>query len=105
MKPDHRNFTLEVNFSKVIMKRSIDQLSGANSNESMDNEMDSTSSRLFLLINQNKELQKELLKNKRTISEARKELELMRRKAREMESLVSLIQRAWSQVSEESVDA
>ena len=61
MKPDHRNFTLEVNFSKVIMKRSIDQLSGANSNESMDNEMDSTSSRLFLLINQNKELQKELL--------------------------------------------
>lgn len=85
------------------MKRSIDHLSGANSNESMDNEMDSTSSRSFLLINQNKELQKELLKNKRTISEARKELELMRRKAREMESLVSLIQRAWSQVGDEGL--
>jgi len=80
------------------MKRSIDHLTGTNSNESVDNEMDSISSRSFLLINQNKELQKELLKNKRTISEARKELELMRRKAREMESLVSLIQRAWSQV-------
>lgn len=87
------------------MKRSIDQLSGANNNESVDNDMDISSSRSFLLINQNKELQKELLKNKRTISEARKELELMRRKAREMESLVSLIQRAWSQVSKDSIYA
>ncbi len=36
---------------------------------------------------------------KRTIAEGRKELELMRRKSREMEALVSLIQRAWSQVN------
>lgn len=40
--------------------------------------------------------------NKRTIVEARKELELMRRKAREMETLVSLVQRAWSQLDIDS---
>ena len=87
------------------MKRPIDQVSsGATSNESTDNnDMDSTSSRAFLLVHQNKELQKELMKNKRTIGEARKELELMRRKAREMESLVSLIQRAWSQLDIDSL--
>lgn len=56
------------------------------------------SSRSFLLVSQNKSLNKELMRNKRSIAEARKELELMRRKSREMESLVSLIQRAWSQV-------
>ena len=49
-------------------------------------------------MSQNKSLNRELMRNKRTIAEARKELELMRRKSREMESLVSLIQRAWSQV-------
>jgi hypothetical protein len=42
------------------------------------------------------------MENKRTIAEARKELELMRRKAREMETLVSLIQRAWSQLDIDS---
>lgn len=57
------------------------------------------SSKSFLLISQNKSLNKELMRNKRSIAEARKELELMRRKSREMESLVSLIQRAWSQVN------
>ena len=52
----------------------------------------------FLLKSQNRSLSKEVSRNKRTLTEARKELDLMRRKAREMESLVSLIQRAWSQV-------
>jgi predicted ribosome quality control (RQC) complex YloA/Tae2 family protein len=57
-----------------------------------------TSAKSFLLVSQNRSLNRELQRNKRTIAEARKELELMRRKSREMESLVSLIQRAWSQV-------
>lgn len=78
------------------MKRSIDHVS-SNDIESSANDGE-LSGKTFLLINQNKALNKELLKNKRAISEARKELELMRRKSREMESLVSLIQRAWSQV-------
>lgn len=55
----------------------------------------------FLLVSQNKSLSRELIRSKRSVIEARKELELMRRKSREMESLVSLIQRAWSQVSYE----
>jgi hypothetical protein len=53
----------------------------------------------FHLLSQNKTLSIEMLRNKRTIAEGRRELELMRRKSREMEALVSLIQRAWSQVS------
>lgn len=39
-----------------------------------------------------------MLNKKRIIQEARRELELMRKKSREMEALVSLIQRAWSQL-------
>lgn len=38
------------------------------------------------------------MRNKRSIAETRKELEFLRSKHREMESLVSLIQRAWSQL-------
>jgi hypothetical protein len=49
-------------------------------------------------VSKNKAMQLELTKNKRAIAEARKELEMMRKKNREMESLVSLIQRAWSQL-------
>lgn len=52
----------------------------------------------MILTSQNKALGLEMLSYKRAIAEGRKELELMRRKSREMESLVSLIQRAWSQV-------
>jgi hypothetical protein len=40
----------------------------------------------------------ELSKNKRSLNEARKELDMMRKKTREMESLVSIIQRGWSQL-------
>jgi hypothetical protein len=50
------------------------------------------------LEHQNRSLSLELLRNKRTIAETRKELEFLRTKHREMESLVSLIQRAWSQL-------
>jgi hypothetical protein len=39
-----------------------------------------------------------MLRYKRQLSEARKELDMIRGKSREMESLVSIIQRAWSQV-------
>ena len=52
----------------------------------------------FLLSSQNKSLCLELARSKRSISEARKELLIMRRKTMEMQSLVSLIQRTWSQV-------
>ena len=55
-------------------------------------------SNLFVLVSQNKALSLEMMSYKKTITEGRKELELMRRKSREMEALVSLIQRAWSQV-------
>ncbi|RYG66388.1 hypothetical protein EON64_09905, partial [archaeon] len=43
-------------------------------------------------------LQLELASKKHVIAETRKELELMHQKSREMEALVSLIQRAWSQL-------
>ena len=52
----------------------------------------------MFLLQQNKALSKEMFSYKRQISEAKKELELMRSKSREMESLVSIIQRSWSQV-------
>lgn len=52
----------------------------------------------FLLASQNKALAAELFSYKRKLGDARKELELMRAKSHEMESLVSLIQRAWSQL-------
>ena len=60
-------------------------------------EDDSSSS--FLLKSQNRALSLEVARYKRHISESRKELEMMRGKSREMEALVSVIQRAWSQVS------
>jgi hypothetical protein len=63
-----------------------------------DQESEETSTAQFTLLHQNKGLTLELMSSKRSIAEARKELELMRRKSREMESLVSLIQRAWSQL-------
>ncbi len=53
---------------------------------------------MLVVISQNKALSLEMMTYKKTIAEGRKELELMRRKSREMEALVSLIQRAWSQV-------
>lgn len=49
-------------------------------------------------MSKNRALWIELSKNKRSLNEARKELEMMRKKTREMESLVSVIQRAWSQL-------
>ena len=52
----------------------------------------------FFLRNQNRQMAIQLMRYKRQISESRKELEMMRDKSREMESLVSVIQRAWSQV-------
>lgn len=53
----------------------------------------------MFLTSQNKALVLEMKRYKRQISESRRELELMRSKSREMEALVSIIQRAWSQVS------
>lgn len=52
----------------------------------------------FLYKHRNRSLQLELSNKKRIISESRRELELMRKKSREMEALVSLVQRAWSQL-------
>ena len=54
---------------------------------------------MFHLKSQNRALSLEMLRYKRQLSEARKELDMIRGKSREMESLVSIIQRAWSQVS------
>ena len=51
-----------------------------------------------MLVSQNKSLAREMLYYKRELSDARKELELMRMKSREMEGLVGAIQRGWSQV-------
>jgi hypothetical protein len=53
---------------------------------------------MFHLKSQNRALSLEMLRYKRQLSEARKELDMIRGKSREMESLVSIIQRAWSQV-------
>ena len=47
---------------------------------------------------QNRSLSVEILRYKRQLTDARKELDLIRGKSREMESLVSIIQRAWSQL-------
>jgi hypothetical protein len=58
------------------------------------------SSLYFHLKSQNRALSQEVARYKRHISESKKELEMMRGKSREMESLVSVIQRAWSQVRE-----
>ena len=52
----------------------------------------------MLLASQNKSLAREMLSFKRELADARKELELMRLKSREMEGLVGAIQRGWSQV-------
>ena len=61
------------------------------------NNQDASSSVLHLKA-QNRSLSVEMLRYKRQLSEARKELDMIRGKSREMESLVSIIQRAWSQV-------
>jgi hypothetical protein len=53
----------------------------------------------FFLQSQNRSLVVELRKSKSQISESRKELDMMRTKSREMETLVGVIQRSWSQVS------
>ena len=50
------------------------------------------------LKSQNRALGMEMLRYKRQLSEARRELDIIRGKSSEMESLVSIIQRAWSQV-------
>ena len=52
----------------------------------------------FFLRAQNKGLAVELQSSKRQIAESRKELDLLRNRSREMESLVGVIQRSWSQV-------
>lgn len=54
---------------------------------------------LGLLRRQNKMLGQELVRYKRHIGESREELEMIRGKSRDMEALVSAVQRAWSQVS------
>ena len=54
---------------------------------------------MFHLKSQNRALSLEMLRYKRQLSGARKELDMIRGKSREMESLVSIIQRAWSQVN------
>lgn len=54
---------------------------------------------VILLRKQNRSLGLELVRYKRQVAESREELEMIRGKSREMESLVSVIQRAWSQVS------
>jgi chromosome segregation ATPase len=51
-----------------------------------------------VLVAQNRSLGFELSSYKRKLSDAKRELELMRGKSREMETLVSLIQRSWSQL-------
>ncbi len=53
----------------------------------------------FFLRSQNRSLALELRKSKSLISESRRELDMMRSKSREMETLVGVIQRSWSQVS------
>lgn len=53
----------------------------------------------FALRSQNKALSLELVRYKRQIGESREELEMIRGKSREMETLVGVIQRAWSQVN------
>lgn len=55
-------------------------------------------STLFHLKSQNRALGLELVRCKRQISESREELDMIRGKSREMEALVGVIQRAWSQV-------
>ncbi len=57
-----------------------------------------SSSSVLHLASQNKSLAHEMFSFKRELADARKELELMRLKSREMESLVGAIQRGWSQV-------
>ena len=52
----------------------------------------------FFLRAQNKSLAVELKGCKSQISESRKELDLLRKRSRDMESLVGVIQRSWSQV-------
>ena len=52
----------------------------------------------YFLRSQNRSLAVELRNCKSQISESRRELEMMRSKSREMESLVGVIQRSWSQV-------
>eukprot|EP01031_Cornospumella_fuschlensis_P036542 gene36542-44330_t len=52
----------------------------------------------FIGRNQVQGLLRELVNKKHVLAETRKELELMHQKSREMEALVSLIQRAWSQL-------
>jgi hypothetical protein len=54
--------------------------------------------RHFFLSSQNKALGVDLLRCKQQIGESRQELEAMRNKSREMETLVGVIQRSWSQV-------
>jgi len=51
-----------------------------------------------VLRHQNRSLALELVRYKRQIAESREELDMIRGRSREMESLVSAIQRAWSQV-------
>jgi hypothetical protein len=85
------------------MKRSASDSYGApqlkriNSN-STDNGDDVEDQAYFHLRSQNRALSLEVRKSKMTIESARKELDMMRSKSREMEALVGTIQRAWSQL-------
>jgi hypothetical protein len=65
---------------------------------STDNGDDVEDQAHFHLRSQNRALSLEVRKSKMTIESARKELDMMRNKSREMEALVGTIQRAWSQL-------
>lgn len=62
---------------------------------------DETGSTLFLSC-QNQALSLEMYNYRRQVAETRKELEAARHRSREMETLVSVIQRAWSQLEIDS---
>ena len=85
------------------MKRSASESYGApqlkrTNSTSTDNGDDVEDQAYFHLRSQNRALSLEVRKSKMTIESARKELDMMRSKSREMEALVGTIQRAWSQL-------
>ncbi len=88
---------------RASMKRSASDGYGApqlkrSNSASTDNGDDVEDQAHFHLRSQNRALSLEVRKSKMTIESARKELDMMRHKSREMEALVGTIQRAWSQL-------
>jgi hypothetical protein len=92
------------------MKRGIESISGGavnpiskrSSGDEGDDNQESSAISSFVLVTKSRNLTLELMRSKRELTEARKELDLMRKKSQEMESLVSLIQRSWSQIDIDS---